>query len=409
MNTMNIILTSIIVSVGYGKISKNKLEKTYINIDNNIKTKYIERSKRGSVTREVFDDTVESHTKNFRYNHFSQGKTTDEYEMVNIPIVWHIVYNTFEQNILESQLESQITSLNKDYTLTNEDSSTVPEEWQSLMANYSVNFYTHIIRRVYTDKEEWNVDGDDFDKMKFDKYGGSDSIDPEFNLNIWVVNFANLEEGGTLLGYAQFPGDFKNKQETDGVVLNVYATGSIGTLYVGSKGRTATHEIGHWMNLRHIWGDGDCNSDDGLSDTPLASEAHYCGSGESCSYPSTETCGSADMFMNFMDYGSDDIIVMFTEDQMLRSRALFEKGGTRYSIVTQEKSDSDSDITDAEAIVILVILVIGIVIGLFFIGKAFYTCWLKRTIQNTQHIELEEEAGDSRQIPIIINVNENIV
>jgi hypothetical protein len=148
--------------------------------------------------------------------------------------------------------------------------------------------------------------------MKFSSSGGSNVVNPQEFLNIWVVN--NMPyRGGTILGYAQFPG---GSLSTDGVVL--------GASFVGSTDRTATHEVGHWLNLRHIWGDGGCSVDDFVADTPV-SDAPTRG----CpSYP-VVNCGSNDMTMNFMDYTADACMSMFTSGQKARMDAVFASGGFR--------------------------------------------------------------------------------
>ena len=89
-------------------------------------------------------------------------------------------------------------------------------------------------------------------------------------------------------------------------------------------GRTATHEVGHYLNLRHIWGDGRCRQDDFVTDTPSSDGANY-----GCpSYP-TVNCSSTDMTMNYMDYTDDGCMYMFTDGQRNRMRAIFASGGAR--------------------------------------------------------------------------------
>ena len=154
------------------------------------------------------------------------------------------------------------------------------------------------------------------DKVKKPATGGIAPFQPDTHLNLWVCPLT-----GGLLGYAQFPG---GPPATDGVVINVSAFGTIGTAQAPfAKGRTATHEIGHYFNLRHIWGDTpDCSGSDMVADTP------------NCAGPNTGmpvfpvvTCNNGpngDMFMNYMDYTDDAGMFMFTAQQVLRMRAALE-------------------------------------------------------------------------------------
>ncbi len=139
----------------------------------------------------------------------------------------------------------------------------------------------------------------------------------------------NLGQG--LLGYAQFPG---GKCATDGVVVLYSSVGgpnSKGTATSYDLGRTATHEVGHWLNLRHIWGDASCG-DDLVSDTPTSQTANY-----GCpAYPHV-TCSNGpngDMFMNYMDYTDDACMYMFSNGQAARMNAIFASGGARVSMLT---------------------------------------------------------------------------
>jgi hypothetical protein len=156
--------------------------------------------------------------------------------------------------------------------------------------------------------------------MKYSSQGGIDATDPTTYLNIWVC-----EIGGGILGYAQFPG---GTLATDGVVIgsDYFGENLAGGVY--GHGRTATHEVGHWLNLRHIWGDGRCQQDDFVADTPSSDAPNY-----GCPAYPTVNCKSNDMTMNYMDYVYDDCMYMFTNGQNDRMRALFAAGGARESFV----------------------------------------------------------------------------
>lgn len=384
---IQIFITSLLVSTGFGYTTLRKdfdISK-FENLNNNEQLNFptIDLKKKHLDRTHIIDKELETHTRNFIENHYLENNIND-YDDIEIPVVFHIIYNDgntynlddygldnliLNENILQTYI---INQLNEDFNMENEDINNTPDEWKDILGNFKITFTIKMIKYISSYNEDWDIENGDFDKMKFDKYGGSDVINPELNLNIWVVLFSDLEEGGLLMGYAQFPSEFKNSPETDGFVLNVLS------LYL-EEDRTSTHEIGHWMNLRHIWGDGGCDDDDFVDDTPSSNTNHIeCGSSVNCSYPETSSCGTPDMFMNFMSYGSP--VYMFTYDQMLRSRAVFVKGGTRYSIVIQEKSQDDY-------LVISIIFSIGLIIGLYFIGKSIYNCWLKRNIQHTELID----------------------
>ncbi len=238
---------------------------------------------------------------------------------LTIPVVVHILYNNDADNIDDDQIASQIAVLNADYGGTNADVANVPAVWSSLVGRARLTFKlakrdpagkaTNGIVRVATDVEGFGAD----DAMKSSATGGSDAWDRNLYLNIWVCD---LRDG--LLGYAQFPG---GPAETDGVVIRTSAFGTQGTAADPfDLGRTATHEVGHFLNLRHIWGDTeDCSGSDLVADTP---RQRLPNTGKP-SFPSTscENGPNGDMFMNYMDYVDDDAMFMFTSAQVARMRA----------------------------------------------------------------------------------------
>lgn len=228
---------------------------------------------------------------------------------IEIPVVFHIIYRTTSENLPISQLQAQLDAMNDDFNLNNPGRNTIPAEFQPVESNVGVSFVLQDVIRVKNSKKRrWRPD----DSMKFSSSGGSDVVNPQEYLNIWVVNYMPYQ-GGQILGYAQFPG---GSLSTDGVVLAAN--------FVGGTERTATHEVGHYLNLRHIWGDGGCNVDDFVADTPISS-AYNTG----CpTYPDL-SCNSADMTMNFMDYTADSCMNMFTEGQKDRMMSVFASGGFR--------------------------------------------------------------------------------
>lgn len=252
-----------------------------------------------------------------------------ELSAVTIPVVVHVVYKTAAENISDQQVQSQFAVLNADYNGTNADISGVPDPWRSLASSAKIQFKlatvdpkgkaTSGIVRTKT-----NVSGFAQDEtVKQTAAGGSDPWDIDRYLNIWVCNL-----GGGLLGYAQFPG---GPPETDGVVIRSTAFGTSGTAAAPfNLGRTSTHEIAHFLNLRHIWGDTeDCSGSDLVADTPRQQLPNY---GEPA-FPhiSCNNGPNGDMFMNYMDYVDDRAMFMFTSAQVARMRATLE--GPRKGLV----------------------------------------------------------------------------
>jgi len=237
--------------------------------------------------------------------------------VVTIPVIVHVLYSNAQENISDAQIASQIAVLNDDFNATNGDLSQVPSEFAGVVADSDINFTLSQTIRVASSRTSWGTR----DEMKFSSNGGSDVVSPSTHLNIWVCNI-----GGGILGYAQFPG---GSASTDGVVVGPNYFGSTG--YVSApfdEGRTTTHEVGHYLNLRHIWGDGRCKQDDFVADTPSSDGPNY-----GCpSYP-TVNCRSTDMTMNYMDYVNDACMYMFSEGQKSRMRALFASGGPRSSFL----------------------------------------------------------------------------
>src|SRR5215207_1668902 len=230
--------------------------------------------------------------------------------LITIPVVVHVVYKSNAENISKQQINTQMSVLNRDYRATNPDKSNVPAPWQSLVTDAKVEFKlatrdpkgkpTDGVTRSKTDRPSFGAD----DSVKKASQGGVAAWPTDRYLNIWVCS---LGEG--LLGYAQFPG---GPAATDGVVILNTAFGTTGSARRPfNKGRTTTHEVGHFLNLRHIWGDrNDCSGNDLVADTPVAREAN---TGKP-KFPHI-TCNNGpdgDMFMNYMDYVDDDAMVMFT-------------------------------------------------------------------------------------------------
>jgi len=247
------------------------------------------------------------------------AKTTKE--VIVIPVVVHVLYYYNIQNISDAQIQSQIDALNADYRRLNADTVNTPSDFKSVAADVEIEFcfahqdpngnWTNGVTRTQTSKTSFDVSLND---AKFTAQGGIDAWDRDKYLNIWVVpSLVDGSQGG-ILGYAQFPG---GPSSTDGVVIAYRYFGTMGTaISPFNKGRTTTHEIGHWLSLYHIWGDDgqSCSGSDHVNDTPnQASENYGCQT-----YPSPSCNNVSDMFMNYMDYSDDTCMNMFTEGQKQR-------------------------------------------------------------------------------------------
>lgn len=226
---------------------------------------------------------------------------------INIPVYIHIVLPN-ANDVTNSQIQSQMNVLNSDFNSTN--------------ANLLPSGATNFVNDATTTDVNFTLAGTFRHNNNTASWGTNNAIKsayppitPETHLNIWVCNI-----GGGILGYAQFPG---GNSATDGVVL-LHSSLPGGSAAPYNLGRTATHEVGHYLNLRHIWGDGRCKQDDFVTDTPSSDGANY-----GCpSYP-TINCSTADMTMNYMDYTDDACMYIFTDGQRNRMRAIFTSGGSR--------------------------------------------------------------------------------
>jgi hypothetical protein len=233
---------------------------------------------------------------------------------IEIPVVVNVLYRTAAENISLAQIQSQIDVLNEDFNATNADYNSVPALFSGVKANIGITFVLQNVVRKSTKTISWSTNN----AMKSSRKGIAPTT-PTTVLNIWSCNM-----GGGILGYAQFPG---GADATDGIVIDNNAFGRTGTVSgVYNLGRTATHEVGHWMNLRHIWGDSTCGNDL-ISDTPTHNTANY----GVPAYPHLSTCTGTpvEMTMNYMDYTDDRGMYMFTIDQKSRMNAIFVSGGAR--------------------------------------------------------------------------------
>jgi hypothetical protein len=252
--------------------------------------------------------------------------------VVKIPVVVHVLYNTPSQYISDEQVRSQIEVLNKDFRKLNADTVNVPAVFKHLAADCRIEFElakidpsgraTSGITRKSTSIIMFGLD----DRIKSSSLGGATAWDTESYLNIWVGNLA-----GGLLGYASTVGCAK---EIDGVAIAPTAFGTTGTATAPyNKGRTATHEIGHWLGLRHIWGDSYCGNDN-IDDTPPQKS-----STRNCPTGIIVTCENnpyGNMYTNYMDFTDDACLNLFTLGQSNKMRNLFNPGAARYTLLSSK-------------------------------------------------------------------------
>ncbi len=280
-------------------------------------------------------------------------RTSQTNVIITIPVVVHVVYNGqavgVAPNISDLQVESQITVLNQDYRRMvgtpgfNSNSVGSDTEIQFVLAKQDPNGNpTNGIDRVSYCMDSW-TNSDIETTLK-----PATIWDPNQYLNLWSVQFSDNK----LLGYAQFPdgsglsglSSSSGVTNTDGVVVRYNSFGSgTGTNFLlnapYNKGRTTTHEVGHWLGLIHIWGEGSsCNTNtDFCTDTPVAKDPNYgCPTGiDSCTLKSGN-----DMIENYMDYTDDTCMSIFTQDQKTRMNAVMTNSPRRVSLKTSTKGNA---------------------------------------------------------------------
>lgn len=272
--------------------------------------------------------------ESFIQEQIASGHVDAEQGVLTIPVVVHVIYENPEENISGAQIQSQIRILNEDFRRMNADRIHTPELFQPVAADIQIEFclasinpngaWTNGITRTPTSIATFGINDD----MKFTDRGGRNAWPASDYLNIWVCDLDRF------LGYAQFPG---GPPATDGIVVDYQYFGDRGTATKPfDLGRTATHEVGHYLNLRHIWGDGPCFFDDLVGDTPLAGAPN--GTRFPCTFPGPNSCitftnEQPDMFQNYMDYTTDGCMNLFTKGQKDRMRAMFVPGGPRFSLL----------------------------------------------------------------------------
>ncbi|MFN4079772.1 MAG: zinc metalloprotease [Saprospiraceae bacterium] len=298
-----------------------------------------------------------------------EAAVANDRSQLTIRVVVHVVWKNPEENLPDSVILNQIAILNKDFNRLNPDTGDLRSVFLPAAGNPNIKFELETVKRVQT-TQNFSINltsGQLLANLKSGAQGGSDAWDTERYLNIWICRIQPTTlfgiPLGQILGFAFPPNNLPNwpadsgapTPEQDGVVVDFRVVGSnnpnpitvpgSGPLVV--KGRTPVHEIGHYLGLRHIWGDGgllglpnDCNQSDGIDDTPFANAQ----SNFDCD-KTRNTCNKVepfygadvpDMIENYMDYSQENCMNVFTKGQAALMRAVLD--GPRKKLVDTSSS-----------------------------------------------------------------------
>lgn len=265
-------------------------------------------------------------------------------EVLIIPVVFHIIHQGEPvgqgQNLSFERVQQQMATLNEDFRRTNTDASATPEAFQAVAADVAIEFVlakqdplglpTNGITRTIGRQASYRFTEDDI--LKSEIYWPAEDY-----MNIYVSNLEGF------LGWASFPFSnlagidiINNDRLTDGVALDFEYVGvNPDASEFESLGRTATHEVGHFLGLKHVWGDGGCNDDDFCADTPLSNTSYQ----RECPAGEVVSCSSSDMYSNFLNYTDDACMNLFTICQRERMRTVVTNSIRRKSLLTSKGLD----------------------------------------------------------------------
>lgn len=268
--------------------------------------------------------------------------------VATLPVIVHVVHDGSNSgtgyNLSAARIQSQIDILNQDFRRLNADTTNTPSQYHTVASDLQIEFCLATvdpngiplaepgIHRIDKVAQGWTA-GSVTPSYVNSTIKPATQWDPHLYLNVWVVPLANNK-----LGFAQFPQqsglpglNYFNAAQTDGIVVTTNAFGANPNFAPYHLGRTATHEMGHFLGLRHIWGDGGCGVDDYCADTPEADQSHMgCQAG-------VQACGNRAMVENFMDYSDDGCMNLFTADQKARVSTVLQMSPRRASLLASDR------------------------------------------------------------------------